>query len=85
MSPNSIASSVTRFGEILDIFGNIFNVFRNINILQIYFVFGKILNLLWQIFACSYENFHCCKCPNIEKRIQPFGHTEVSLEKIFRE
>ena len=34
-----------------------------------YLVFGKTLDILWQIWFCFWTTFQCCKCPSIKKTI----------------
>ena len=62
-------SSVTRFGEISSL-GQNFKRFGKFK--MVYLVFGKLLNLLWQI---SWANFHRYKWPKIEKLNYSSGHT----------
>ena len=57
----SLPSSVTRFGHC----GKILKFLSKI--LRVYFVYGKILNLLWQKFKLL-GNFYCWKLPNIWKK-----------------
>ena len=40
---------------------------------------GKNLNLFCANFLFYWENFHCCKLPNIELIIESSGHTELLL------
>ena len=72
---NYVLSNVTRFGEISPLRQNIKKVFGHF--LTNYFVFGKIVNLLWKIF---YTTGHIFIFQN-GQIIQPFGHTVASAVK----
>ena len=54
-------------------FGNKIKAF--INSWRVYFVLGKILNLLWQKKLCFWTHVHYRKLPIIGKNIQLSGHT----------
>ena len=58
-------ASVTRFGKILKVFTNI---------LRVYLLFFKILNLLWQKL---YAIVQCFQWPNIEQIILLSRHTDA--------
>ena len=40
-----------------------------------YLIFGKIVNLLGQLFLYFWRNCHSSKWPNIDQTLQPSGHT----------
>ena len=61
-----IGISVDKIGKILPLWQNL-KVFGQL--LKVYFVLGKILNLLWANVMCYWAKVHCCKWPNIEKTI----------------
>ena len=70
--------SVTRFDEILPLWQKLRNIWQ-------YF---KGLFGIWQICETTLEQFlffwanyfHCCKWPNLEKTIWPYGHTEDNIK-----
>ena len=61
-----VSASVTRFGEILPLGQNLKSLGQ---FLSSYLVFGKIVNLLCQIFYNCWANFHYSKWPNVEEII----------------
>ena len=49
--------------------------------LRVYLVFGKVLSLLWHNFLCYWAFFYSSKSPNVEKNIEPSGHTDADLPR----
>ena len=68
---------VTRFGEISPLWQNV-KIFRNF--LRVYWVSGKLLNLLWKIQCAFGANLNCCQWPNIE---QTFWVSGLPLVRIY--
>ena len=71
--PHSLAresSSVTRFGEVLPLWRNLWSS----AILRVYLVFGKISTFFGN-FLVTWVNCHCFKSPNSDKIIASSGHT----------
>ena len=60
-----VASSVTRFGENLQVFGKW---------LTVYFLFGKMLNLLWQICHISELNIVVAKGQKLKHNLTIWSH-----------
>ena len=78
-SCNYITRSVTRFGEFSPLWQKFTNIWQ---------IFDSLF-LIWQNAEHTSENlwyywanFHCCKWPNIEKIIQPSGHTDHTKLRI---